>query len=302
MKRILVATALVLSILGIRAAVYTTDNLPMVHLEDRNRYVCNPEGILSASAASEIDAMFRQLEDSTGIQAIIAVVPEINPNDCFEFAHTLFEKKGVGQEGRNNGLVILLCTEERCIQFVTGYGIEGILPDALCKRIQVNYMNSHFSNGDWDTGMREGCAQVCAILMEGSDYYPESDDSDAALKGLLVFIVSSVLALTGISYLIDRRRRKCPQCRQIGLKAVCRMTITRMNGVKTEMVTYECPYCGHRLQRKEKTYYSTGTSSGSGPRGFSGGSFGGGSFGGGGFSGGSFGGGHSGGGGAGSRF
>jgi len=300
MKRILGILTLALAFLNVQAKVYTVDNLPMVHLEDRNRYVCNPEGILSSQTTDEIDQMFRLLEDSTGIQSIIAVVPEIDPNDCFEFAHSLFEKKGVGQSGKDNGLVILLCTEERCIQFVTGYGLEGILPDALCKRVQVNYMNSHFSNGDWDTGMVEGCSQICSILLTGSEYSTDDDDIDDAFLGLLVFIFISIFGFTAVAYLADRRRRKCPNCGKVALKAVQRMTITKINGIKTELVTYECQKCHHRLQRKEKSSYQTGSNSG--PHHYGGGSFGGGSFGGGSFGGGSFGGGHSGGGGAGSRF
>lgn len=302
MKKILGAAVLVLTFLTIQAKVYTIDNLPMVHLEDRNRYVCNPEGILSASAAAEIDQMFRLLEDSTGIQAIIAVVPEIEPADCFEFAHSLFQAKGVGQKDKDNGIVILLCTEERCIQFVTGYELEGILPDALCKRVQVNYMNSHFSEGDWDTGMKEGCSQIISILLTGSEYSDYDDNADNALIGLLIFIVASVFGISAVAYLADRRRRKCPACGKVSLKAVSRMTITRINGIKTELVTYECQDCHYRLQRKERTSYQTGSNSGSGPHHYGGGSFGGGSFGGGGFGGGSFGGGRSGGGGAGSRF
>lgn len=300
MKRILGTAVLVLTFLTIQAKVYTIDNLPMVHLEDRNRYVCNPEGILSASAAAEIDQMFRLLEDSTGIQAIIAVVPEIEPADCFEFAHSLFQAKGVGQKDKDNGIVILLCTEERCIQFVTGYGLEGILPDALCKRVQVNYMNSHFSEGDWDTGMIEGCSQICSILLTGSEYTPFDDDADNAIVGLLLFIFMAVFGVSAVAYVADRRSRKCPECGKIALKAISRMTITKINGMKTELVTYECQNCHHKIQRKEKSAYQTGSSSG--PHHYGGGSFSGGGFGGGGFGGGSFGGGRSGGGGAGSRF
>lgn len=44
---------------------------------------------------------------------------------------------GSREKRKNNGLVILLVTDQRCIQFYTGYGLEGDLPDAICKRIQT---------------------------------------------------------------------------------------------------------------------------------------------------------------------
>ena len=53
---------------------------------------------------------FRTVEDSTGIQTLVAVVGDIDPDDCFEFTHQLAEKVGVGRSSSNNGLVILLST------------------------------------------------------------------------------------------------------------------------------------------------------------------------------------------------
>lgn len=111
--------------------IYTTGNIPKVHLQDKTRYVCNPAGILSAPACDEIDRMLYALEQQTGIETVVAVVPSIGSEDCFDFSHRLLNEWGVGKKGKNNGLVILLVTDQRCIQFYTGYGLEGDLPDAI---------------------------------------------------------------------------------------------------------------------------------------------------------------------------
>lgn len=120
--------------------VYTVDNLPKVHLQNKMQYVCNPAGILSQESCNEIDAMLYALEQQTGIETVVAVVPSIGNAECFDFSHELLNKWGVGKKEKNNGLVILLVTDQRCIQFYTGYGLEGVLPDAICKRIQTKYM------------------------------------------------------------------------------------------------------------------------------------------------------------------
>ena len=120
--------------------VYTVDNLPKVHLQNKMQYVCNPAGILSQAACDSIDSMLYALEQQTGIETVVAVVPSIGEEDCFNFCHQLLNKWGVGKKDKNNGLVILLVTDQRCIQFYTGYGLEGVLPDAICKRIQTRYM------------------------------------------------------------------------------------------------------------------------------------------------------------------
>lgn len=299
MKRIALVTLLISGCLMAAAKVYKPSDIRPVHLEDRNRYVCNPDGILSQEAVNRIDAIFRTIEDSTGIQTLVAVVTDIDPNDCFEFAHQLGETVGVGRSGSDNGLVILLSTGERCVQFATGYGIEGILTDALCKRIQVRYMNPHFADDEWDEGMVAGAEALKDILLKG-DYDDEDDTDKIAVLAGIITVIGMFLFVVGIVLFIDRKSRKCPKCGKIALKQVSVSTISKKNGVKKEAVTLKCTHCGFITNRERTSYYSTGGHGGGGSHmggGFGGGrSFGGGSFGG------SYGGGHFGGGGAGSRF
>ena len=298
MKRFAIVTILVLGFLSATAKVYKPSDIRPVHLEDRNRYVCNPDGILSRKAVDRIDAAFRTIEDSTGIQTLVAVVGDIDPDDCFEFAHQLGEKVGVGRSSSDNGLVILLSTGERCVQFATGYGIEGVLPDAICKRVQVRYMNPHFADDEWDEGMVAGAEALKDILLKG-EYDDDDDDTLAVFAGIFI-VIGAFLLIVGIALYFDRRSRKCPNCGKVALKQVGISTISKRNGVKKELISLKCSHCGFITSKTRTTYYSTGN----GGRGHIGGGphVGGGHFGGGGSFGGSYGGGHFGGGGAGSRF
>lgn len=300
MKRFCLTLLAIAFLTVTQARVYTPASVPLVHLQDRNRYVSNPDNILSQEAVSRIDAIFRAVEDSTGIQTLVAVLSEIEPDDCFEFAIKLGEESGVGKSENDNGLVILLCTGERCIQFVTGYGIEGILPDAICKRIQTNHMNSHFSNGRWDEGMVAGAEVLKETLMSGEYRGPVGENKSEKL-GAVILIVGFGLFLLVMTLAIvsGRKSRKCPRCGKITLKQISATTISKKNGVKEELVTLKCTNCHHIVERTRKSYYSTGSNT-RGPH--IGGGFGGGFSGGRGFSGGSYGGGRFGGGGAGSRF
>jgi uncharacterized protein len=293
MKKTLVSVILILLYGFISAKVYKPADITPVHLQDRDRYTSNPDGILSDQAVTRIDAAFRTVEDSTGVQTLVAVVGDIDPDDCFEFTHQLAEKVGVGRSSSNNGLVIMLSTGERCVQFATGYGIEGVLPDAICKRVQERYMNPHFANDEWDEGMIAGAEALKEILLKGEYYDDDGDDSDAT--GVLYVFLGIMLLIIGLVVAVYRKSRKCPKCGKIALKQVSISTISKHNGVKKELLTFKCSHCGFITSRNRTSYYSTGTGShGSGPH--IGGSFGGGGFGG------SYGGGHFGGGGAGSRF
>ena len=289
--------------LTLQAKEYTIQEIPMVHLQDRTRYVSNPDGILSESAVATIDNILYTLEQKTGIQTLVVVVTGIEGGDCFEFAYRLGKEKGVGQKGRDNGLVILLSTDERCIQFATGYGLEGVLPDAICKRIQNRYMIEPFSKGDWNTGMVEGIRAVNSYL-DGS---MENIEQKGEENMLPIYIFGAFfLGILGLSSYSVWKQNRCPKCKKHKIQRISSRIISRSNGYIVEETTYLCQNCGHTFNRQTKSsdpnYRNPG--GGIGPI-FMGGSFGGrrgGGFGGGGFGGGSFGGGSFGGGGAGSRF
>lgn len=279
--------------------VYTPENLPKVHLQDKTRYLCDPENILDMAARDSIDRMLYALEQQTGIQTVAAVVPSIGDADCFDFCHQLLNTWGVGQKGKDNGLVILLVTDQRCIQFYTGYGLEGPLPDAVCKRIQTRDMIPYLKDGRWSEGMVAGIRATCTRL-DGSMENDAADDSgDDGVASVFLALFGIVAIGILLAVLAMRHASKCPHCGQHKLQRTSSHLVARRNGVRTEDVTYTCRHCGHKVVRRQQSYdenYRGRGGSGGGPVIFGGGGFGGG------FSGGSFGGGMGGGGGAGSRF
>lgn len=303
MKRFISITLFLSLLISLQAQeVYTTKNIPKVHLQDKTRYVCNPAGILSAAACDSIDRMLYALEQQTGIETVVAVVPSIGQEDCFDFSHQLLNDWGVGKKDKNNGLVILLVTDQRCIQFYTGYGLEGDLPDAICKRIQTKYMIPYLKDGNWDAGMVAGVRATCARL-DGSMTNDSEEEDDLSAGGILLLILGIIGVAMVIGIIAQRAATKCPNCGQHKLQRSSSALVSRHNGVKTEDVTYTCRNCGHKVVRRQQSYdenYRGG--GGSGPVIFGGMGGGRGFGGGGGFGGGSFGGGMGGGGGAGSRF
>lgn len=280
--------------------VYTTENIPKVHLQDRSRYTCNPDGILSPAACDSIDRMLFALEETTGIETVVAVVGSIGQEDCFQFAHKLFNDWGVGKKKNNNGLVVLLVLDQRYIQFVTGLGLEGDLPDALCKRIQMKYMFTPFKQGDWDSGMVAGIKAVCATLDGTMEAEPEEEEDFTSILILLACIIGvSLFCIVWAIY----SSTKCPHCGKHKLQRSSSRLLYRRGGVKKEEVIYTCLNCGHVVRRTQSSYDEHYKGNGGhGPIIFGGMGGGGFSGGGGGFGGGSFGGGFSGGGGAGTRF
>lgn len=103
MRRIISLALLLCSIfttLWAQSHAYKVEEIPMVHLQNRTRYVSNPDGILSADAVAAMDTTLFALEQRTGVQTLVVAVKQIDGGDCFEFAYQLGEKNGVGEKGK----------------------------------------------------------------------------------------------------------------------------------------------------------------------------------------------------------
>ena len=196
MKRyilLLIAFAMLLPLMG-HAKAYKVEEVPMVHLQDSTKYVCNPDNILSSSTVLSIDTMLFSLERATGIEVVVAVVSDIEDGDCYQFALDLGKKYGVGKKKKDNGLIVLLSTEQRCIQILTGYGLEGVLPDAICKRIQEQHMNPYFAKGKWDKGMLEGMKAIRKRL----DGYNEEEAESLDIGGGILEAIGGLVLYLGL--------------------------------------------------------------------------------------------------------
>lgn len=277
--------------LGVSAKQYGIDNIQMVHLLDSTRYVCNPCNVLSWEHVAVMDQMLDVLEDSTGIEVVVIAVDSLANHDCYETAIRIGQKYGVGKKSLNNGLVILLSTVERCVQFSTGSGLEGVLPDVICKRIQRECMIPYFSRGEWSEGMLEGVKATYEVL-QGSMTWSEEPGEDSLMDK--IFVLFFFLFLPVIAIREWWKSKKCPNCGKHKLTRVETLRIYEDSHVRKYQDIYLCKACGDKTTRLRTVYKESHSSRGGG--------FGGGFGGGGGFSGGHFGGGHFGGGGAGSRF
>ena len=304
MQRLLLITFFAICTLSALARPYGVEDIPNVQIENRFCFTSNPDGILSNEAVARIDSICYDLRHRGIAQTAVVAVKEIRGGDVFEFAYELFSSWGVGSKS-DSGIGILLVEQEREIRFVTGYGIEGVLPDAICKRIQMQYMLPYFRNGDYSSGMVAGVEAIRAILngseldAGGNDDYQE-DDTEAII-GIFVFIFFFVAIILITIVAIDRYTRKCPNCKKLTLQKESARLINKQFGISTYEDTYVCTNCGTRVKRTRQENNSINNRRGGGGPIIMGGGFGGG-FSGGGSIGGGWGGGRFGGGGAGSRW
>lgn len=148
------------------AASFSVESVPNVHLRDKNNYVSDPAGVLSAEAVAAVNRAAAELERKTGAEMAVVALKNVGDNDGRAFATDLFQHWGLGKKGKDNGLLVLLITDppERSVIFETGYGLEGILPDVICYRLQQRYMVPDFRKGDFSAGLVKGVEATAAYI------------------------------------------------------------------------------------------------------------------------------------------
>ena len=291
---ILLVFAPILAI-GAEDKAYSIESVPNVYAQDRRLHVSDPNGLLMQETQAEINRMLTLLEDSTGIQSMVVMLPSIGHEDIFDFAHNLFRHWGIGNKESNNGMLIVYVADQRKIRFTTGYGLEGILPDAMCKRIQSRYMIPHFREGNTDLGMLEGTKAVVSVL-DGS-MKADNTEEETSLWEILLTLGAIVLIIAVPIWLIHRQEHTCPKCAKASSLKLVSQTTTPTRKGKLIRKTLLCSHCGHTVVREyhQSNNDDTGAMMGGmmmgsmlgggrrgGGGGFMGGSFGGGSTGGGG--------------------
>ena len=304
MKRLLFPLLFIICLLlspAARATVWTAENLPMVHLQDARRYVCNPDGVLSASAVDSIDAILYRLEQTKGVETIVVVVKQVADGDCYTLGMNLARKYGVGNKEQNSGLIVILSTEDRRYYILTGTGMEGTLPDAICKRIETRVMVPRLKEGDWDGAMTEGIKAINSYI-EGDESLKameKDDDLDVGISGLILLVAFIFLFAFLLTY---ANMSHCPKCGKRAYRGTAEKYLYTRDGWDYFQVVTACYKCGYSTSKIVRRRHEDdddglltgavlGSMMGRGSSGWSGGGFGGGSFGGGSFGGGGAGGG-----------
>lgn len=157
MKKFLVL--LVLLLLPSVAFAYSSPGIP-------TGYVNDFAGILSANTKQEIETLLSSLDASTSAQVSVVTIKTLDNDTIENYAEKLFKEWGIGQKGKDNGVLLLVAIEDRKVRIEVGYGLEGALTDAETSSIIRNVITPAFKEGDYDKGITEGVDNILKAAAE----------------------------------------------------------------------------------------------------------------------------------------
>lgn len=194
---------LLLSTLLLATALLAQDSRPVPSLETR---VTDLAGLLTPRERGQIEAELERFEAQKGSQIAVLIVDTTAPETIEQFGIRVAENWKLGRPGVDDGALLVVARDDRAVRIEVGYGLEGVLPDAITKRIVSDIIVPAFREGDFAGGIRAGVAQMMKAV-EGEPLPPPPrrapggqpvEDPGSGLAGGLVGGVFAGMFLRGL--------------------------------------------------------------------------------------------------------
>ncbi|MCQ2294334.1 MAG: TPM domain-containing protein [Bacteroidales bacterium] len=188
-------------------AQWSVSSVPNTRLQSNAIHVSDPDNLISDAHEAMINAACDRVRDSLDI--FVVALSDIGTDDSKDYATRLLNHWGIGDKGLDNGVLMLIVDNIHAIEIETGYGAEGLLPDAVCGRIIKDIMIPRFRQGEMSLGINEAVnAMLLHLGADTSGLVPTEvasyegiqspstnsvDDADAGNGGLLAFTLLGMI-------------------------------------------------------------------------------------------------------------
>jgi uncharacterized protein len=155
--------------------------------------------MMSPAEQQQLEQVLENYSNATSTQISVVTVNSLNDHDIAEYTTALAEKWGIGKKEKNNGVLILASLTDRKMWIATGYGMEGVLPDATVFSIVNNEMKPAFKSGNYYQGFRNAAN---AIIQASKGEYTNEDKGAHGKSGggvgLIVLVIIVIIILAAI--------------------------------------------------------------------------------------------------------
>ncbi|HSI15117.1 MAG TPA: TPM domain-containing protein [Chthoniobacter sp.] len=156
--------------------------------------------VASPATAQQLDGKLRQFERDSSSQIVVAIFPKMDSASSIQdYTRRVAESWKVGQAKEKNGAVLFIYTQSRQMFIQVGYGLEGALPDILCKQIVENEIKPRFRANDYDGGLTAGVdAMMKATRGEYHGTGKNSTDGSGSWLGLMIVGIFFVIIIAQV--------------------------------------------------------------------------------------------------------
>jgi uncharacterized protein len=176
-------------------------------------------GVIDADSARQIDSLIRSLQETTGDVVVVATIKSLEGEDINQYAERMFRNrgKGIGQAGKDNGLLVLVAIDERRARIEVGYELEQFITDGFAGETVRHEMAPLFREKAYGQGTLAAVTRVIGRIAEGRNVTiqgaPRARERRRAPSGgsggnLITTLVVLFIVINLVSGRLGRRRRR----------------------------------------------------------------------------------------------
>ncbi|MFM4978905.1 YgcG family protein [Aeromonas caviae] len=158
--------------------------------------VVDEANLMSRKQAHQLAQQLAVFEKRSGVQLVVVSIDTLAGDTIEEYGYQLGRHWGIGQKGKNNGVLLIIAQDERKVRIEVGYGLEGALPDAIAANIIQTRILPAFKRGDMVAGILAGSQGIMQAL--AGEYQPVDHASKAGKQGgpwLFILVVIAMIVL-----------------------------------------------------------------------------------------------------------
>ena len=150
---------------------------------------------LSAEQVAALEQKLVAFDDSTSIQIAVVFIRSLDGYDINDYGYQLGRAWGIGGKAKNTGILVLAAIGDRKVTIQTGYGMEGVLPDAITKRIIENEIKPNFKAGDYYAGMNDATDAIISYTKGEYKNDTPKKGKKGFNAGVIVIVVFMIILL-----------------------------------------------------------------------------------------------------------
>lgn len=188
--------------------------IAVAELPSLNQPIIDTAKALTPSQLQTLSQQILQLRQQHQIQMGVVIVNTTGEQDIFDYALEVAERWKLGNKGQDDGLLMLIAVQDRRIQILTGYGLEGVLPDIVVGRLIRNEMQPAFKQQQYAQGIANAINRI-RLIMQGdtqtskpnagsNDLAASSSQTSSAspLQQALLLMLVVLLGAGAVSYFV----------------------------------------------------------------------------------------------------
>ncbi|MCX6157615.1 MAG: TPM domain-containing protein [Ignavibacteriae bacterium] len=172
-----------------------------------SEYITDETGTLKPDEITSLKSKLRKFYDSTSTQIVVYLIPSLNGEPVEMVANAIYHANGIGGKGKDNGALLLISKGDRKIRIEVGYGLEGVLTDAMSKQIIQKDISPSLKSDNYYKGIDNAVVSIIA-LSKGEytkDNTLKTSDGGGVILVILAILIPFVLFIFILIMVLRKR-------------------------------------------------------------------------------------------------